>query len=148
MKPSSTIAAVFAVAAISSVVSARSLSAQMPCSNTKAMADSAREEVMTVLTSNGTLAQEIRQEQHLDTPRTLRSEVVRDRQICMKLATEFGHPVGARTSFVVLHVGPLYYAREPDQQRGTGILTDSTFHVIARLGVSLPPDAGVKAPER
>jgi len=37
--------------------------------------------------------------------------------------------------FVVLKIGPLYYAREPYQRRGTGILTDTAYKVVARLGV-------------
>ena len=112
---------------------------QAPCATaTRAVADSAREEVMTVLTSQGQLGQELRQEQGLGDAKTLAPQMVRDGLVCSKLATQFGHPIGARTRFVVLRVGPLFYAREPDQRRGTGIITDSTFHVVARLGVSVP----------
>lgn len=134
------------IAAAAGALSATSARAQAPCSTARAKADSAREEVMSVLTSESEASREIRQEQGIPDPRALPTTVVRDGLTCSKLATKFGHPVGARTTFVVLQVGPLFYAREPDQRRGTGILADSTFKVIARLGVALPSDAGSKTP--
>lgn len=136
MKAISTIAATLVATAGLCAASARPASAQAPCSIKTATADSARDEVMTVLSSQGQLAQEIRQEQHLGQVNKLHIDLVKNGWICSKLATQFGHPIGVGTNFVALHVGPLFYAREPDQTRGTGILTDSAFHVIARLGVS------------
>lgn len=136
MKAISTIAVALVAAAGMSAVAARVATAQAPCSIKSATADSARDEVMTVLSSQGELAQEIRQEQHLGQVNKLHIDLVKNGWICSRLATQFGHPIGAQTSFVALHVGPLFYAREPDQTIGTGILTDSAFHVIARLGVS------------
>ena len=63
--------------------------------------------------------------------------VVRDRPVCAKLATQFDHEIASSASLVVLRIGPLFYAREPDQKRGTGIITDSTYKVILRLGASV-----------
>ena len=130
----------FAVLALTaSAASAQSAGVQAPCSITAAVADSARDEVSGVLQSGSQLVKELRQEQKLPqtgpiTPVT----VVRDRFTCGRLATLFDHEVAPGVSFVVLRVGPLYYAREPDQRRGTGIIADSTFHVLLRLGVPVP----------
>ena len=121
----------------------RYASAQAPCATSPAVViDSARTEVVGVLDSGSPLVKELRHDQSLPStgvifPVTL----VRDRFVCGRLATLFDHEVAPGVSFVVLRVGPLYYAREPDQRRGTGIITDSTFHVVLRLGVpvSSPP---------
>jgi hypothetical protein len=134
---SSSIVATLSIVAAAIVCAPRTSAAQAPCSTTRAFADSAREEVMTVLTSPGTLGQELRQENGIGDTKALAPEMVHDGLVCSKLATQFGHPIGARTKFVVLRVGPLFYAREPDQRRGTGIITDSTYHVLARLGVAI-----------
>lgn len=104
---------------------------------------------MAVLLSDGELAKEIRQEQHIASASDLSPiALVRDRAICARLAGQFGHFVAPGIGFVVLRVGPLYYAREPDQRLGTGVLTDSTFHVVARLGAALPAasEAGARRP--
>jgi hypothetical protein len=125
-------------------LSPRIAAAQAPCAVAAAVVDSARNEVVSVLDSGSPLVTELRQEQGLPkagsiTPVT----VVRDRFVCGHLATTFGHDVAPGVSFVVLRVGPLYYAREPDQHRGTGVITDSTYHVVLRLGVPVasPPMA-------
>lgn len=145
MKTSSIIVVALLAAATASLLPAHSAIAQAPCSTSRIMADSAREEVMTVLGNDGTLAKEIRQEQGIGKPTDQSIRVIKDGLICSKLATQFGHPIGAHTTFVVLAIGPVFYAREPDQQKGTGILTDSTFKVIARMGVSLPGGQAVGA---
>lgn len=140
MRPSSTIASAFVL--LASVVGARTASAQAPCSASKILADSARDEVLAVLTNDGELAKEIRQEQGIASPRDLSPiTLIRDRSVCARMAGQFGHIVAPGIGFVVLRVGPLYYAREPNQRLGTGVLTDSTFHVIARLGAALPATA-------
>lgn len=136
MKAISTIAVALVAAAGMSALSARAAAAQAPCSLKVATVDSARDEVMTVLESPGKLSQEIRQEQHLGPVDKLHIDLVKNGWICSKLAVQFGHPLGAHGDFVALHVGPLFYARDPNQTLSTGILTDSAFHVIARLGVS------------
>lgn len=137
MRPSSTIAS--ALVLLASVAGVRAASGQAPCSASKIVADSARDEVMAVLSSDGELAKEIRQEQGIASPRDLTPiTLIRDRAVCARLAGQFGHFVAPGIGFVVLRVGRLYYAREPDQRLGTGVLTDSAYHVIARLGASLP----------
>jgi hypothetical protein len=132
------------LALLAPVVPVELARAQAPCAVTPTLVDSARDEVGSVLGSNSPLVQELRQEQKL--PKTgpiFPVTVVRDRFICGRLATAFKHDIPPGVSFVVLRVGPLYYAREPDQRRGTGIVTDSTFNVLLRLGVSIatPPSA-------
>jgi hypothetical protein len=147
VRPSSTIASALFLAA--SVAGARATSAQAPCSSSKILADSARDEVFAVLSSDGELAKEIRQEQGIASARDLAPiTLIRDRAVCARLAGQFGHFVAPGVGFVVLRVGRLYYAREPDQRLGTGVLTDSTFHVIARFGAALPPAATVGAEAR
>jgi len=124
------------VALTASAIPARYAFAQAPCSTTQLVADSARAEVSGVLESGSQLVKELRQEQGLPNTGPISPvSLVRDRFICGRLATLFDHEVAPGVSFVVLRVGPLYYARDPDQRRGTGIIADSTFHVLLRLGV-------------
>lgn len=119
---------------------ARVASAQTaPCSVTPVLVDSARDEVITVLTSGGQVMQELRQELGIKKLDQLKPfEVVRDPATCIRLAPTLGRTLEPGTRFVVLRVGPLYYARDPDQRRATGVLTDTTFKVVARLGAALP----------
>ena len=125
-----------AVAIATCVLSGRDAQAQAPCEFSRVLVDSARNEVASVLTSEGTVAQEIRQEQGL--PKLLPAiQVVKDGMICARLATLFGHSLAKDTRFVVLKIGPLFYAREPYQQFGTGILTDSAYKIVAKLGVPI-----------
>lgn len=134
MKPSIRVA----VALIASLgfIPARAAIAQAPCAVSAAAVDSARSELKQVLESDGQVAKEIRQEHGL--PAKLPDiTVVRDGMVCTRIATAFGHSVNRGDTYVVLRVGPLYYAREPYQRRGTGVLTDSTFKVVAKLGVAI-----------
>ena len=132
-----------------SLAGARVGFAQAPCASTKTLVDSARDEVTSVLTSGSTLVQEMRQEQSLPKTGMIGAiTVVRDRFVCGRLATMFDHEIGQGVSFVVLRVGPLYYAREPDQHRGTGIITDSTYKVLLRLGVSISTPSTSVSPLR
>ena len=145
MRPSSTIAR--ALLLLATTVFVRPAWAQAPCSNSKLLADSARDEVIAVLSNSGELAKEIRQEQGIAKPGDLSPiTLVRDRAVCARLAGQFGHFVAPGVGFVVLRVGPLYYAREPDQRRGTGVLTDSAFRVIARFGVAIPATSAAGPP--
>jgi len=149
VRPSSTIAG--ALLLLATTVCVRPAWAQAPCSNSKILADSARDEVIAVLSNSGELAKEIRQEQGITKPGDLSPiTLVRDRAVCARLAGQFGHFVAPGVGFVVLRVGSLYYAREPDQRRGTGVLTDSSFRVIARFGVAIPATstAGPRTPPR
>ena len=66
---------------------------------------------------------------------------VKERYICARLAGAFSHMVAPGVSFAVLRIGPVYYARDPDQRRGTGVFTDTTFKVLVKLGVSVETPA-------
>ena len=122
------------------LLDARIASAQTaPCSVTPVLVDSARDEVITVLSSGGQVMQELKQELGIKSPDQLRPfQLVRDAATCIRMAPTFGRTLEPGTRFVVLRLGPLYYARDPDQKKATGVLTDSTFKVVARLGVALP----------
>ena len=142
---------VAALALTAGAFSARYASAQAPCATAPTVViDSARTEVSGVLESGSQLVKELRQEQGLPKTGPISPvTVVRDRFVCSRLATLFDHEVAPGISFVVLRVGPLYYAREPDQRRGTGIIADSTFHVLLRLGVPVAsPTSGLLGRDR
>lgn len=125
-----------AIALCSSAASARSV-AQAPCSVSSAVADSARNDVTAVLESDSKLVQELRHEQQLPESGPITPiAVVSDPLVCARLKTLFDHAIGS-ASFVVLRVGPLYYARVPDQRRGTGLIADSTYHLLLRLHASI-----------
>jgi hypothetical protein len=137
---------VAAIALCSNAASARSVFAQAPCAVTSVLADSARDDVSAVLESESKLVQELRHEQGLPASGPITPiDVVSDPLVCSRLKALFDHAIGPRASFVVLRVGPLYYAREPDQRRGTGLIADSTYHVLLRLGASI---ASEPAPPR
>jgi hypothetical protein len=130
-------ASILSCAALVSICVARPAFAQT-CATTPVQVDSAKDEVSSVLNSGSALVSEMRQEQHLPAIGAIGPvSVVRDRPVCAKLATQFDHEIAPTVSFVVLRVGPLFYAREPDQKRGTGIITDSTYKVLLRLGASI-----------
>jgi len=119
-------------------------SAQVPCLVAPVLVDSARDEVESVLESPSPLVQEMRQEQKLPKSGPIGPiTVVKDRVICSRIGTQFDRDIPPNVAYVVLRVGPLLYARDPDQRRGTGILTDSTFKVLLRMGASIrtPPTA-------
>jgi len=128
-----------AVALTVTFVDARPANAQAPCSIAPVVVDSARDEVLTVLTSGGQIMQEVKQEMKINKLEDLKPmQLVRDAPTCIRLATTFGRKLEPGTRFVVLRVGPMYYARDPDQKQATGVLTDTTFRVLARLGAALP----------
>jgi hypothetical protein len=118
---------------------ANSLSAQrerdqLPCASTQAVIDSARAEAMSVLFSNTPVLTELRQEQGVPAASTLGVSVVRDGSVCQRLASSFGHAVSPGTRVTVLRLGPIFYARDPDQHHATGFFADSTLKVLVRLG--------------
>jgi hypothetical protein len=116
----------------------KDLSAQVFCATGAAQVDSARDEVFSVLANDSQFAREIRQEQHIaNTSELAKMSLVRDRAVCSRAATRIDHPLPAGASVVVLQVGPLYYVREPDQRKGTGVITDKDLKVIARLGAAV-----------
>ena len=113
--------------------------AQAPCSVAPVLVDSARDEALTVLMSGGQVIQEVKRDLGITKPEQFKPfQLVRDAATCIRMAPTFGRTLEPGTRFVVLRIGPLYYARDPDQRRATGVLTDSTFKVVARLGVALP----------
>jgi hypothetical protein len=126
------------IAACALVLGATTLKAQAPCLTNKAVVDSARSDAMSVLTSGRPLILEMRQEQHVTEPDNLAPvKVVSDRYVCSRLAGTFNRIIAPGMRFAVLKIGPLYYARDPDQRRGTGVITDSTFQVLLRLGAAV-----------
>jgi hypothetical protein len=64
--------------------------------------------------------------------------VIRDGTVCSRVAANFDHQLDADASFVLLRLGKVFYARDPDQRRGTGIIMDTTFKVLVRLGAAVP----------
>jgi hypothetical protein len=107
---------------------------QLPCAFTPAVIDSARAEAMSVLFSNSPVLNELRQEQSVPPATQLGVSVVRDGAVCRGLASSFGHPVSPSTRVTVLRLGPILYARDPDQRHATGFFADSTLKVLVRLG--------------
>jgi hypothetical protein len=128
---------IVAIALCSSAAPVRSVLAQAPCAVSPVLADSARDDVNAVLESGSKLVRELRNEQRLPESGPITPvAVVSDPLVCARLKTLFDHAIGS-VSFVVLRVGPLYYAREPDQRRATGLIADSTYHVLLRLGAPI-----------
>src|SRR5690242_1634993 len=111
--------------------------AQAPCSLQRAVVDSARDDARAVLTSSSKLVAELRQEQNMTSDASVTTMTpVRERYVCAKMAAAFDHIIPPGRTFAVLRIGPVYYARDPDQKRSTGVITDTTFKVLMRLGVS------------
>ena len=110
-----------------------------PCAVSKVLVDSARDEVLSVLTSASPVMKEMRQDLGI-----VRMEefapvtVVRDGALCSRVASSFDHPLDPDASFVLLRLGRVYYARDPDQRRATGMIMDTTFKVLVRLGTAIP----------
>lgn len=131
-------AMVAAAAALFVLGAHNTASAQVFCASGAAQVDSARDEVISVLANDSQLAKEIRQEQNIASANELaKMSLVKDRAMCSRAATRIDHPLPAGAAVVVLQVGPLYYIREPDQKKGTGVITDKDLKVIARLGVAV-----------
>jgi hypothetical protein len=117
----------------------RAQSRTAPCAVSPILVDSARDEVLSVLTSASPVIREMRQDLGI-----VRLEefspvtVIRDGAVCSRAAGNFDRQLGPDASFVVLRLGRVFYARDPDQRRGTGIIMDSTFKVLVRLGPAIP----------
>ena len=112
--------------------------AQAPCSTKQAVVDSARSDVFTVLGSDGQLVAELRREQGISAD-SIRPVTITDPVICTKLAPAFNRLIPTTASYAVLRIGNVYYARDPDQKRATGVITDTNFRVLMRLGAEVPP---------
>ena len=108
---------------------------QLPCAVIPAVIDSARAEAMSVLFSDTPILTELRREQGVPLSATqVGVSVVRDGSVCQRLASNFDHAVSPSTRVTVLRVGPIFYARDPDQRHATGFFADSTLRVLVRLG--------------
>ena len=137
MKSRSLLAAL--LVASSGAVYARPLGAQAPCSIIPVMVDSARDEVLSVLKSGGEVITELRHDLGVTRFEAFSPvQVIRDGSLCSRAAAGFRHEVSPGTRFVLLRLGPIYYARDPDQRRDTGVIMDSTFKVLVRLGAAIP----------
>jgi hypothetical protein len=124
-------------AALVVLAAASKAGAQAPCSLAPAVLDSARDDAMVVLTSSSRLVSELRKEQNMTTEASLSTITpVKERYVCAKMAGAFDHIIPPGKSFAVLRIGQVYYARDPDQKRSTGVITDTTFNVLMRLGVT------------
>lgn len=128
----------FAAVALLAVSGASQLHAQAPCDTKRAVVDSAREDVFTVLGSDGKLVQELRREQGISAD-SIAPVTISDPAVCAKMAGAFNRLLPRASTFAVLRVGNVYYGRDPDQKRATGVITDSTFRVLMRLGAEVPP---------
>ena len=130
---------IFAVAFLA-VAAASKLNAQVvtPCSLAPAILDSARVDAFVVLTSASRLVSDLRREQNMTDSTIAKMLPVRDRSVCAKLAGTFERIIPPGSSFAVLKIGKVYYVRDPDQKRGTGVITDTSYTVLMRLGAALP----------
>jgi hypothetical protein len=111
---------------------------ELPCAVAPSVIDSARVDAVTVLYSDRPLLTELRHEQGIPASATeLTVTPVRDGSLCKRLASQFDHALAPTSRLAVLRVGTIFYARDPDQRVTTGIFTDSTFHVLLRLGAAI-----------
>jgi hypothetical protein len=109
--------------------------AQAPCSSSTSLADSARADLVAVMSSGSPLVAELRTEQRIaPNENGDNAVIVKDPAACTRIVSAFTHRVPSGTSVTVLRMGSLYYARDPDQRQATGVITDSTFKVLMRLG--------------
>jgi hypothetical protein len=109
--------------------------AQATCSSSTARADSARADLVAVMSSGSPLVAEMRTEQGL--ARSQNGEdavIVKDDAACARIAGTFKRPIPPGSSLTVLRMGSLYYVRDPDQQQSTGLITDANFKVLMRFG--------------
>ena len=114
------------------------LGAQAPCATKRVVVDSALTDVFTVLGGEGRLVDELRREQGLSAE-SLNPVPVNDPVVCTRMAAAFNRIIAPSLIFAVVRVGNVYYARDPDQKRATGVITDTTYRVLMRLGAEIPP---------
>lgn len=111
---------------------------QLPCAVTQSVIDSARADAVSVLFSDRPIIADLRREQGIPASATqLTVTPVRDGSVCKRLASQFDHVLSPGTRVAVVRVGPIFYARDPDQRRATGLFADSTFRVLMRLGAAV-----------
>jgi hypothetical protein len=111
---------------------------QAPCSLESALTDSAKDEAMSVLRSNRPLVTELLTEQKMTGDKGLTPvQVINDRFVCARLASAFDHKLQPGAQFAVLRIGKIFYARDPDQTKSTGVFVDDMFKVVMRLGAEV-----------
>lgn len=130
-------AGLFAALALGLGAGISQLQAQAPCSTKRAVVDSARSDVLTVLGSDGKLVEELRREQGISAD-SITPVTITDPVICTKLAPAFNRLLPTTSTYAVLRIGNMYYARDPDQKRATGVITDINYRVLMRLGAEVP----------
>lgn len=119
-------------------LSASAAAAQRSCIMTPSVIDSARADAASILFSDRPLVTELRREQGIPSSATqVRVVAVRDPSLCERMASQFDRVLSPGTRLAVLRMGPIFYARDPDQRRTTGIFADSTFRVLMRLGAAV-----------
>ncbi len=102
------------------------------CVATRALVDTARDELLSVMLSDSPMMVETRAELGA-TKDSFRSVQVVRGPVCAKAARAFPHPLTAGSPFLVLRAGPVLYARDPDQRRSMGVVLDSAYRVVLRL---------------
>jgi hypothetical protein len=119
---------------------ARAQSQPAPCAVSPILVDSARNEALSVLTSGSPLMRDTRRDLGIARLEDFAPvTVVRDGKICSLIASHFTPHLDTGPSLVVLRLGSLvFYARDPDQRRGTGLILDTTYKVVLRLGPLIP----------
>ena len=119
---------------------ARAQSQPAPCAVSPTLVDSARDEALSVLTSASPLMRDTRRDLGIARMEDFSPvTVVRDGKICTLIAKNFSPRLDTGPSLVVLRMGPLvFYARDPDQRRTTGLILDTTYRVVLRLGPVIP----------
>lgn len=109
-----------------------------PCALSEAVLDSARADVADILFSDSRLLVELRHEQGIpDSPAQVAVSPVSDGTVCRRLASQLDHTLSLTTKLAVLRVGSIFYARDPDQSKATGVFADSTLKVVMRMGAAL-----------
>jgi hypothetical protein len=132
MKATVVLATSLALCAVT--LSASSARAQALCAVAPSVIDSARADIASVLFSNSPLAADLRREQGIPpSPAQVSVSVIREPSLCERVASKFDQPVSPNSKIALLRIGPIYYARHPDQRHATGIFVDSTLHVLMKL---------------
>jgi hypothetical protein len=127
-----------AVAFSAIALTAHTARAQAPCATTPSLIDSARVEATSILFADRPLLTELRRDQRIPpSANQVAVSVIRDASVCQRLAAQFDHTLAPGTSLAVVRVGPVFYARDPDQRHATGIFADSTLHVLLRVGAAI-----------
>jgi hypothetical protein len=112
---------------------------EVPCDVSTVLADSARDEFFSVLSANGPSVQEFEHDLGVSKVQDFApARLVRDGLVCSRAKAAFNHQINSGARVTVLRVGPVYYARDPDQSQTTGIVLDTTFKVLMRFGRAVP----------